>query len=56
MFDMENGMGLRRSLMEILGMDWDWVGNECRLDRRIRHGYDKVLQMCLLQSDHGTIH
>ena len=37
---MENGIGPRQSLMEILGMDQGWVGNECRPDRRIWHGYD----------------
>ena len=29
--------------MEMLGMDWGWVGNECGLDRRIGHGYDSAL-------------
>ena len=43
MSDMENGMGPRQSLMEILGMNWGWVGNECGIDRRIGHGYDKPL-------------
>ena len=40
MSDMENGIGLRRSPMEILGMDWGWVGNKCGMDQRIRHEYD----------------
>ena len=43
MSDTENGMGPRRSLMEILGMDWDWVGNECGLNWRIGHGYDNCM-------------
>ena len=29
--------------MEILGIDWGWVGNECGPDRRIGHGYDRSL-------------
>ena len=28
--------------MEILSMDWGWVGNECGPDRRIGHGYDTM--------------
>ena len=39
MSDMENGMVLRQSPMEILGMDQGWVRNECGLDWRIGHGY-----------------
>ena len=41
MSDMESGIGPRQSLMEILGIDRGWVGNECGPDRRIRHGYDR---------------
>ena len=37
---MENSIGPRQSLMEILGMDQGWVRNECGPDRRIGHGYD----------------
>ena len=37
---MENGIGPRRSPMEVLSIDWGWVRNECRPDQRIRHGYD----------------
>ena len=39
---MENGIGPRRSPMEILGIDRGWVGNECGPDQRIGHGYDRV--------------
>ena len=31
--------------MEVLGMDRGRVGNECRLDRRIGHGYDSALPL-----------
>ena len=44
MSDTENGMVLRRSVMEILSMDQGWVRNQCGLDRRIGHGYDNVPQ------------
>ena len=37
---MEDGIGPRRSLMEILGIGRGWVGNECGTDRRFGHGYD----------------
>ena len=30
--------------MEILGIDRGWVGNECGLDQRIGHGYDRQEQ------------
>ena len=43
MSDMENDISLRQSLMEILGLDQCWVGNEGRLDWRIGHGYDSAL-------------
>ena len=47
--DMENGIGPRRSPMEILGMDWGWVGNECRPDQRVGHGYDSLGKRLSLQ-------
>ena len=31
--------------MEILGLDWGWVGNEGGLDWRIGHGYDSALPL-----------
>ena len=40
MSDTENGIGPRRSPMEILGTDRGWVGNECGPGQRIGHGYD----------------
>ena len=42
MSHMENGIGLRQSLKEILGVDRGWVGNECGPDQRIGHGYDNI--------------
>ena len=42
MSDTESSIGPRQSLMEILGIDWGWVGNECRPDQRIGHGYDRL--------------
>ena len=41
MSDTESSIGPRRSPMEILSIDRGWVRNECGLDRRIRHGYDR---------------
>ena len=45
MSDMESSIGPRRSPMEILGMDWGWVRNECRPDWRIGDGYDSALPL-----------
>ena len=42
MSDMENGIGLRQSL---IGMGRGWVGNKCGPDQRIRHGYDSALPL-----------
>ena len=44
MSDTENGIGPRRSTMEILSLDRGWVRNEGGPDRRIGHGYDKQAQ------------
>ena len=41
---MKNGIGPRRSPMEVLGMDRGWVGNGCGPNRRIGHGYDTFLE------------
>ena len=42
MSNMENDISPRQSPMEILGLDWGWVGNKGGLDWRIRHGYDST--------------
>ena len=46
MSNTKSSIGLRQSPMEILGMDQGWVGNECRPDRRIGHGYDRLPHCC----------
>ena len=45
MSDMEDGIGPRRSLMGILGLDQGWVGNEGGPDQGIGHGYDSTLPL-----------
>ena len=44
MSDTESGIGPRQSPMEILGIGWGWVRNECRPDRRIGHEYDTNIE------------
>ena len=45
MSDTENGIGPRRSMMEILSLDRGWVRNEGGPDWRIGHGYDSALPL-----------